>query len=123
MMRTRAWRTLSKRGWVPMVAYEDMAFRKMMRAPHKFIIRTRMLGWTDEYVVLRHAFERRDKTIAEGLTVARFIDKNREVVPPPTVAALVGFEGEPPPLPAFARDAIARAQNPHDLTGEAAEEA
>lgn len=109
MMRTRAWRVLRKRRWAPVVTYEDMVFRRMMRAPHRFVVRTQLVGWTDEHVALRHVFERRGAVTAEGITIARFVDRRGEVIAPGVVAGEVGHEGPSPALPQYAREAIARA--------------
>lgn len=111
LMRTRAWRVLRKRGWVPIIAYEDMIFRRMIRAPHRFAVHTAMLGWTEEAVVIRHVFHRRGSVTAEGVAIARFIDKRGEVVPTADVAAALGHEGPSPALPSYAREALSRARN------------
>lgn len=116
MMRTRALPRLIRRGWLPHVVYEDFVLRKALRAPMRFTVRTRFLGWDADYVIAQHIFERQDgKTAAEGFTVARFVSTKGERIGTAQVLALLGLPIASPPLPASAAAAIERARMGYDL--------
>lgn len=110
MLQTRAWPKVSKRGWLPIVVYEDLVFHRMLRWPQKFAVVTRLEGWGEAYVVLRHAFRRADgTTTAEGYTVARFVSTKGERIPTADVIAVLDPGRASPPLSDAAQAALARA--------------
>jgi len=116
MLRTGSWPKMAKRGWLPIIAYEDMRFRKMLRFPQKFQVTTRVRGWTEEYVVLTHVFERKKDGIvtAEGGTVARFVSTKGERVPVSTVVETVEPGLKSPTLDAFCYELLGRIEaEPH----------
>ncbi|MGD2131235.1 MAG: thioesterase family protein [Maricaulaceae bacterium] len=117
MLRTGAWPILSRRGWLPIVAYEDLAFRRMLRFPRRFCVRTRLLGWDEAYVVLSHVFERADGVVAaEGFTVSRFVSKKGERVPTADVVAALDPEMTAAGLSPAAIQALERAKSGYEIT-------
>lgn len=118
MLRTGAWSKLSRKGWMPHVLYEDIAFRKALRWGQRFDIHTRFLGWDDTNVVCQHVFVRNDGRIAaEGLTVARFVGMKGEKIAVAQVMALIGQDGlKSPVLPREATMALARAIDGYNLS-------
>jgi acyl-CoA thioesterase FadM len=111
MLQIRAWRVLSKRGWIPIVVYEDLVFRKMLRWPQRFLVRTRLLGWDEANVIVSHAFERADgTTTAEGLSISRFVSRKGERIATARVVEALGIAEAPPALPPTAAAALARAK-------------
>jgi acyl-CoA thioesterase FadM len=111
MLKTRAWPVLARRGWLPIVVYEDLIFKRMLRWPQLFRVRTRLLGWDDAWVVIGHAFERADGTLAsEGLTIARFMSRKGERIDTARVVEALGLEGRAPTLPPSAAAALGRAR-------------
>jgi acyl-CoA thioesterase FadM len=117
MLQTRAWPVLSKRGWIPIVVYEDLVFRKMLRWPQRFLVRTRLLGWDEANVVLSHAFERADgTTTAEGFTIARFVSRKGERIATAHVVEALGIGDAPPALAPSAAAALARAKEGYGLS-------
>jgi acyl-CoA thioesterase FadM len=116
MFRTKAWPKLRARGWMPHIMYEDMAFLKPLRWGHRFVIKTRFLGWDDKHVVCIHIFERADgKVCAEGYTVARFVSMKGEKIPTAVVLSHLGYDGPSPELSAQAREMIAKAVDGYRL--------
>lgn len=110
MLRTKAWPKLRRKGWMPHIMYEDLAFIKPLRWGHRFNIKTRFLGWDDKHVVAQHVFERVDgKVCAEGYTVARFVSLKGEKIPVTEVLSLLGYDGASPELSKQAREMITRA--------------
>jgi acyl-CoA thioesterase FadM len=111
MLQTRVWKALSRRGWLPIVVYEDMAFRRMLRWPQRFVVRTRLVGWDEARVILTHAFVRADgETTAEGITIARFVGRNGERIETARVVEALGITAAPPAPPPAAAAALARAK-------------
>jgi acyl-CoA thioesterase FadM len=110
MLRTGAWPVLRKRGWIPIVVYEDLIFKKMLRWPQAFVVRTKLLGWDEANVIVSHAFERKDgTTTAEGFTISRFISTKGEKISTARVVEALAI-GAPPALPPAAAAALARAK-------------
>lgn len=111
MLQTRAWPVLAHRGWLPIVVYEDLAFRRMLRFPQRFTVRTRLLGWDEANVVLAHAFVRGDGvTTAEGFTISRFISRKGERIATAEVVEALGLQAASPALAPAAAAALARAR-------------
>lgn len=116
MLKTRAWPILAKRGWLPVVAYEDLIFRRMLRWPQLFRVRTRLLGWDDSWVAIGHAFERKDGTVtAEGVTLSRFISRKGERIATAQVVEALGLSDRAPTLSPVAQAAMARAREGYGL--------
>lgn len=119
MLRAGAWPRLRRKGWLPVVVYEDMILTKMLRFPHKFQVRTRLEGWDDKHAVLSHVFLRRGKVTAEGFTVARFVDRKGERIATAEVLSLLeAADLASPPLAEPARAALARAQASYGLVAD-----
>lgn len=110
MLRTGAWAKLSRKGWLPFVVYEDMIIEKTLTFPERFSVRTKLLGWNETHVVIRHIFQRADGTVtAEGFTLARFVGKKRQRPTPADVLAMLGQPLSSPTLPVVAQAALDRA--------------
>jgi acyl-CoA thioesterase FadM len=100
---------LGRNKWTPVVVYKDMKFLKALRFPSKFVVRSQWLGWDDEAVVALHAFWRGETLVAEGYTVARFIDRRGKSLKIDDVAAAFGAPVRPE-VPAHALAALARSK-------------
>jgi acyl-CoA thioesterase FadM len=124
LLQTRAWAVLSKRSWIPIVVYEDLAFRRMLRWPQKFTVRTRLLGWDENNVIISHAFVRADGEVtAEGFNVARFVSTKGERIETARVVGALDPQMTSPALPQTALAALARAKDGYGLGKDAAPEA
>jgi len=86
---------LGRNKWTPVVIYKDMKFLKALRFPAKFQVRSQFLGWDDDAVIALHTFERGDAIIAQGYTVARFIDSRGKSLSTNDVAAAFGAPVKP----------------------------
>jgi hypothetical protein len=101
---------------MPHIVYEDMVFAKPLRWGHRFVIKTRFLGWDDKHVVAQHIFERGDgKVAAEGFTVARFVSMKGERIPVAEVMNLLNHQTKSPELSDKAHEILVRAVNGYDL--------
>ncbi|MEM5517619.1 thioesterase family protein [Henriciella sp. AS95] len=100
IIRTNAWALLRKRGWMPVVASEAVAFRRMLRAHQAFKVTTRLVGWNDTYLCLEHRFVRDEEETALLRVVARFASRKKsERVLIKDVTKLLGITQASPPLP------------------------
>ena len=98
IVRIGCWPILRKKGWFPVVCGEDVILTRMLRTPQKFEIRSRLAGWTEDYICFHHRFVRDDKQTAEVHIVARFASRKLEKVTIPNVVDAVGYDGESPQL-------------------------
>lgn len=108
-LRAGVLKILSRNGWTPVVVYKDMKFLKALRFPTRFVVRSQWLGWDDEAVVAVHRFVRGDTVVAEGYTVARFIDRKGKALKTDDVAAAFGAPVRPA-MPDHALATLARAR-------------
>jgi acyl-CoA thioesterase FadM len=108
-LRARVWKTLQKNGWFPLIVYEDMHFFKPLRHPSKFRVRSQFLGWDEDRIIATHRFMRGEALIAEGYTVARFVDRKGKAVPIATVASALSAP-ESPALPPAAAAVLERSR-------------
>jgi len=119
MLQTRAWQKLVKRGWLPMVVYEDLVFHRALRFPRPFTVLTRLVGWTEAHIVLSHVFQRSDGTVAcEGYTIAHFISTTGERISTAEVLEVLHPGLVSPEFPPDALKALARAQDGYGLGPE-----
>jgi acyl-CoA thioesterase FadM len=120
MLQTRVWPILSRRGWLPIVVYEDMAFRRMLRWPQRFLVRTRLAGWDEARVILTHVFVRADgETTAEGVTISRFVARGGERIDTARVVEALGITAASPTPPLAAAQAMARAKDGYGFVSAA----
>jgi acyl-CoA thioesterase FadM len=108
MLKTGALSVARRHGWLPIVSFEDIAFHKMLKFPQRFTIETRLVGWTDAYMVFTHRFCRETRCHADGLTLARFVTRQARAVPIADVARAFSIDGPSPPLPPEATEACRR---------------
>lgn len=113
MLKTRALSIARRKGWLPIVSYEDIAFHRMLKFPQRFIIETRLVGWTDRYMVFTHRFERGGRCHAESLTLARFITRAGARVDVSEIARAFSIDHPSPPLSDAALCAIGRLASSH----------
>ncbi len=98
IVRTGAWPKLRKKGWFPVVCAESVVFTKMLRSPQGFEVQTRLAGWDDTYICLRHDFIRDEQTTATVRIVARFASRKRQKVVMSDVTSLLDIDAASPPL-------------------------
>ncbi len=108
MLKTRALSIARRKGWLPIVSYEDIAFHRMLKFPQRFSIETRLVGWTDRYIVFTHSFERDGQCHAESLTLARFITRGGTGVAVAEIARAFSIDSPSPPLSDAVLSAIER---------------
>ncbi len=78
--RTRALRIMRARGWTPIAVHKAMTFHRVLRFPERFTLTTQVVAWTERFVVYRSDFARGGEVTTSGLTVFRFVAKDRSLV-------------------------------------------
>lgn len=91
---------LIRHRWLPVLNATEITFIRPLAPLRKFDITTRIVTWDDKYFYLEQRFETAGTLHAVSLARATFLYRG-EVVPPPKVAALGGYEGEAPPCSAI----------------------
>jgi len=105
MMRTGTWAGIRANDWMPLAAYKDISFVRMLKFPQAYTVETTLMGWQDSYIILKHDFMSRGKLIAEASTIGRLASAKGDKPTIQTVIDSLGLTGlESPPLPeAFSR--------------------
>jgi acyl-CoA thioesterase FadM len=91
---------LLRRRWLPVLNATEITFIRPLAPLRKFDITTRIVTWDAKYFYLEQHFETPGTLHAVSLARAAFLHRG-ELVPPATVAALAGHEGEAPPCSAI----------------------
>ena len=92
-------RGLRERRWYPVVAAQTIRFRRSLTLWQRFVVESRVLGWDDKAFLLEQRFVRGGDVVASAVVRARFLGRGGERIAPHEVVALVGVDGESPPLP------------------------
>lgn len=108
---------LMRRGWLPIVVYEDMVMKKPLRFPQRFTVSTCLAGWTETHAVIAHVFRRGETFCAEGYTIARFVSTKGEKISTTEVLKFLGEPTHSPILDGRALDVLARASEGYNLDG------
>lgn len=106
MIRAKAAKTISEKGWYPVVASETIRFRRSLEFLQKFEIRTRLISWDDKYLYLEHKFTSKNQVIAVGMIRARFLKKSGGTVSPQELLQALQLPLEAPPFPTHLHDWI-----------------
>lgn len=115
MLKTGAMKKARAKGWLPIVAYKQCAFAKMLRFPQRFSIETRIDGWTDEVICFCHSFVRHGQIHAQAVTLARFITRDGKPVPIIDIAKAFEVSIASPELSAPSRSALDALEHAREL--------
>lgn len=103
MLRTGLWRTVLREGWVPVVNAGMIRFRRELRLFRPFALETRILCWTENWLVMQHRILSRGRdgteiVAAVALVRAALYDRaTRRYVPVTRILADIGISAESPP--------------------------
>lgn len=98
MGRTGALMAFRKRGWLPVIQYENFYYLRMMRYPQKFEVHTRLICWEETQMVFRHSFISDGRVHAESCTVARLTGRKKARVTAAMAMDALGVSLESPPI-------------------------
>ena len=99
MLRAGMFGAIRRRGWYPIVAAENIRFRRSLRLAERYTITTRILGWSARSIYLEQRFERGGELVAVACIDARFLARRGGSVDTADVLAVAGVEGPSPELP------------------------
>jgi len=104
--------TLRRQGWGLTVAGASVRFRRRVRMFDRLEMRSRMIGWDARFFYLEQSMWRSGECCSHLLVRAAVTDPGG-IVAPERVAAAMGVEAAPPPLPDWVAAWIAaEAQRP-----------
>jgi acyl-CoA thioesterase FadM len=109
MIRSGLWRAILREGWVPVVNAAKIRFRRELRLFQPFRLETRILTWSDTFLVMEHRMikQGRDGTdIVAAVALVRaglYQRKARRFITVGEMLAATGIYAEPPePTPEVA---------------------
>jgi acyl-CoA thioesterase FadM len=100
LFRCRAIGVLRAHGLYPVVAAQTIRYRRSLRLLQRFDVETRVLGWDERALLLRHDFVRGDDGVAEATVRWRFLKRGGGKPTTREVLELLGVNAESPVLPA-----------------------
>lgn len=71
MLRTGTWSSIRAKEWMPLAAYKDVSYVRMMRFPQAYTVETQLVGWQDSYIILKHDFLSKGRLVAATTTIGR----------------------------------------------------
>ena len=104
MLRTGLWRAVLRHRWVPVVNAGAIRFRRELRLFRPIRLETTILGWSDQWLVIRHRILATGRDGAEivaavALVRAALYDRGqRAFVPPERLLAEIGVTAQSPAL-------------------------
>ncbi|MFD2234200.1 thioesterase family protein [Phaeospirillum tilakii] len=101
VVRGGLWRAVLRRRWQAVLAGSVVRFRRQLRPFQPFTLKTRLVGWDERWLYLDHRIEGPDGLACHALMRAAFVGPTG-VVAPAEVVAEAGWNGTPPPPPAWA---------------------
>lgn len=93
MLRTGTWKGIRDNGWMPLAAYKDVSYVRMMKFPQAYTVETTLVGWQDSYIILKHDFVSRGKLIAATTTIGRLASDKGDKPTIERVIESLGIDG------------------------------
>lgn len=90
LLRSGAWKSLSKLGWYPVVVAETITFRKSLALWQEFTIESRIEGWDSEGLFVLQRFVVAGQVYAEAWVRVRFLINPRGIVSPEMLFEVFG---------------------------------
>lgn len=97
-VRTGLHRAVLRHRWRPVVASLLVRFRRELKLGQRFQLETRVLAWDERHFFLEHRMVR-DGDVAAVAVIKAVFRGPGGLVKPGDVAAAMGLDGAPPPLP------------------------
>lgn len=121
LIRSRLMRAGLVRGWMPVVGDSTGRFIRQMKVFEVFTLETRLLGWTEKWLVIEHRLLRDDGQLAAIVAVRAAFVSGRGVVSTDKLFELIGLPPAPsPPLPAWLQTWMTALQQLSDQARQAA---
>lgn len=104
MARSGFAKTISERGWYPVVGAQTISYKRSLTLWQRFVVVTRVLGFDERAVYMHQEFRRGGKVYARAVVQARFLKRSGGTV---ELADLIEASGSVPEgieLPAWVSD-------------------
>ena len=103
LMRSKLASKFAHHGWYPVVAAETIRFKRSLQLFQSFDVETRVFGWDEKVIAVRHRFLVAGEEIASAVIWARVLKRTGGGVAPKEVLVVAGYDGPDLPLPEWAR--------------------
>ena len=91
-------RVILRKHWRAALGAAEIHFIRALAPLQKFDLVTRLVTWDDKYAYMEQRFEAEGALCAHAFVKGLFLDRNGRVSSE-VVAAELGYEGKPPPMP------------------------
>lgn len=98
--------------WVLPLASAAVRFRRPWKLFQRCVLRTRILGWDDEWAYIGTDFLRADQLVATVVCKATTLDRSGNRIPTHEVVSRVGFEGNSIQVPDDIQSLLGRSPMP-----------
>lgn len=88
-----------KHRWQPVVGEVNVSYRKALRLFSRFRLRTRVMGWRNDWLYIQTVFENGGAEVTRAVVRMVVLGPGRKKVPIGEVAQALGHSGESPLLP------------------------
>lgn len=99
MIRAGVWKTLTQRGFYPVVSKETISFRKSLQPWQRFTVETRIAGYDDKAVFIEQRFVVKGEIFARAFMCGRFLKKAGGTVSMAELADVLGVDTNEVTLP------------------------
>ncbi|WP_166998872.1 acyl-CoA thioesterase [Paramicrobacterium fandaimingii] len=94
LMRSGLWKSITERGWYPVVASETITFRKSLTLWQRFTVETRILGFDDRAFYLEHRAVVKGEIYTQAFIRARFLKKSGGTVSVTELLDAIGHDND-----------------------------
>ena len=92
MIRAGVWRTLSAKGWYPVVASATITYRRSLQLWQKFTLETRLIGLDEKATYVEQRFTVDGEIFATAFVKARFLKKTGGTVSVAELTEATGWQ-------------------------------
>lgn len=101
MIRAGVWKTLTERGFYPVVTKETISFRKSLQPWQRFSVESRIAGYDDKAVFIEQRFVVSGEIFARAFMCGRFLKKSGGTVSMTELADALSVDTNEVTLPAW----------------------
>lgn len=99
-------KAMNRHRWRAEICGQIMTINRMLKAPNRFQLETRICGWDDRYLAVEQTFIRRARTHASVNTLLRVQDRDGTPIPPQALIDEIDPGRPSPKLPDLFLDLI-----------------
>ena len=88
-LRTGLMRSMSKRGWIPVIAEHTMSYKRPLNLFDHYVVKTEVTHFDEKYFYMNHVFIRDERVVAAGTSKGCVYARGLGVVSPADAMAAV----------------------------------